>query len=93
MEPPPHWVTGSARDGSAQTLDPGDGYGTGFVIFALRQSGLPASHPAIRRGVDWLKTHQREAAVFTRSPYKDGKHYISHAGRSSRCWRWPSAAN
>jgi len=28
------------KDGSAQTLDRGDGYGTGFVIFALRQSGL-----------------------------------------------------
>ena len=69
------------KDGSAQTLDRGDGYGTGFVIFALRQSGLPASHPAIRRGVDWLKTHQRESGRwFTRSPYKDGRHYISHAG-------------
>ena len=69
------------KDGSAQTLDRGDGYGTGFVIFALRQSCLPASHPAIRRGVDWLKTHQRESGRwFTRSPYKDGRHYISHAG-------------
>ena len=69
------------KDGSAQTLDRGDGYGTGFVIFALRQSGLPASHPAIRRGIGWLKTNQRESGRwFTRSPYKDGRHYISHAG-------------
>ncbi len=69
------------KDGSAQTLDKADGYGTGFVIFSLRQSGLPASHPAIRRGIGWLKTHQRESGRwFTRSPYKDGRHYISHAG-------------
>ncbi|MBC8245339.1 MAG: squalene--hopene cyclase [Verrucomicrobia bacterium] len=69
------------KDGSAQTLDRADGYGTGFVIFALRQSGLPASHPAIRLGIGWLKSHQRESGRwFTRSPYKDGRHYISHAG-------------
>ena len=69
------------KDGSAQTLDRGDGYGTGFVLFALRQSGLPTSHPAIRRGIGWLKTNQRESGRwFTRSPYKDGRHYISHAG-------------
>ena len=69
------------KDGSAQTLDQADGYGTGFMVFALRQSGLPASHSAIRLGIDWLKTHQRESGRwFTRSPYKDGRHYISHAG-------------
>lgn len=69
------------KDGSAQTLDQADGYGTGFTVFALRQSGLPASHSAIRLGIDWLKTHQRESGRwFTRSPYKDGRHYISHAG-------------
>ena len=69
------------NDGSPQTLDKADGYGTGFVVFSLRQSGLPASHPAIRRGIGWLKTNQRESGRwFTRSPYKDGRHYISHAG-------------
>ena len=69
------------KDGSEQTLDKADGYGTGFVMFALRQSGLPPIHPAIRRGIGWLKTHQRESGRwFTRSPYKDGRHYISHAG-------------
>ena len=69
------------NDGSAQTLDKADGYGTGFVVFALRKSGLASSHSAIRRGINWLKTHQRESGRwFTRSPYKDGRHYISHAG-------------
>ena len=69
------------NDGSAQTLNKAAGYGTGVVVFALRKSGLPSSHSAIRRGINWLKTHQRESGRwFTRSPYKDGRHYISHAG-------------
>ena len=68
-------------DGSEQIRDRSDGYGTGFVVFALRKSGLPADHSAIRKGVAWLKANQRESGRwFTRSPYKDGRHYISHAG-------------
>jgi squalene-hopene/tetraprenyl-beta-curcumene cyclase len=36
-----------------------DGYGTGFVIFAARQAGVPADDPRISRGVGWLKANQR----------------------------------
>ncbi|WP_217915029.1 squalene--hopene cyclase [Miltoncostaea marina] len=31
---------------------------TAEVLIALRRSGLPASHPAVRRGVDWLLAMQ-----------------------------------
>ena len=69
------------KDGSPQTLDQGDGYGTGFVVFALRKSGLPSDQRELQRAIGWLKTHQRESGRwFTRSPYRDGRHYISHAG-------------
>ena len=36
-----------------------DGYATGLILYVLRQAGVPASREPLRRGVDWLKTHQR----------------------------------
>ncbi len=69
------------HDGTAQDVVSSDGYGTGFVIFVLRQAGVPASDARLQRGVNWLKTHQRESGRWiTRSLYQDSKHFISHAG-------------
>ncbi|MCI0682873.1 MAG: terpene cyclase/mutase family protein [Gemmataceae bacterium] len=60
-----------------------DGYATGFVIYVLRRAGVPANDPAIGKGVAWLKSNQRESGRwYTRSLYKDNKHYLSHAGTS-----------
>jgi squalene-hopene/tetraprenyl-beta-curcumene cyclase len=57
-----------------------DGYATAFVIYVLRQSGISAEDPAIKRGIAWLKTHQRESGRwFTHSPRVDGRHYITQA--------------
>lgn len=68
-------------DGTPQDLDTSDGYGTGFVVFVLRQAEVPAEHPAMGRGIAWLKQHQRASGRWhTRSLYKDSKHFISHAG-------------
>ena len=62
---------------------PGDGYGTGFVVYALRQAGLPAGHPAVQRGVKWLRANQRESGRwFVRSLNTDKFHYITNAGTS-----------
>jgi squalene-hopene/tetraprenyl-beta-curcumene cyclase len=70
-------------DGKEQDLESSDGYGTGFVIFVLRKAGVPATEPAIQRGVAWLKSHQRASGRwFTRSLNKDNEHFISHAGTS-----------
>jgi len=61
----------------------GDGYGTGFVVYALRQAGLPAIHPAIQKGVNWLRTNQRESGRwFVRSLNTDNYHYVTNAGTS-----------
>jgi squalene-hopene/tetraprenyl-beta-curcumene cyclase len=60
---------------------PSDGYGTGFVVFILRQSGLPADHDQVRRGADWLRGNQRQSGRwFTRSLNTDNYHFITHAG-------------
>jgi squalene-hopene/tetraprenyl-beta-curcumene cyclase len=70
------------RDGTANPEDaPSDGYGTGFVVYVLRQAGMPSDAEPIRRGIGWLKTHQRASGRwFTRSPTLDRVHYITHAG-------------
>lgn len=58
-----------------------DGYGTGFVVYMLRRSGVGVSDPAVLRGVAWLKSHQRASGRWiTRSLKEDSKHFISHCG-------------
>jgi squalene-hopene/tetraprenyl-beta-curcumene cyclase len=68
-------------DKTEQTPNVSDGYGTGFAIFILREAGVPANDPALIKGIAWLKANQRESGRwFTRSLYRDNKHYLSHAG-------------
>ena len=68
-------------DDNEQDLKTSDGYGTGFVVYTLRRSGMSIDAPPIQRGIRWLKTHQRESGRwFTRSLNKDSQHFISHAG-------------
>jgi squalene-hopene/tetraprenyl-beta-curcumene cyclase len=58
-----------------------DGYSTGFVIFVLRQAGLPASDVRLQRGIAWLKSNQRESGRwFTPSQSWHKQHLISNAG-------------
>jgi squalene-hopene/tetraprenyl-beta-curcumene cyclase len=70
------------RDGRPN--DPGspsDGYATGLIVFVLREAGVPATDPAIQRGIGWLKSHQRASGRwFTRSLNDDKDHYIADAG-------------
>jgi squalene-hopene/tetraprenyl-beta-curcumene cyclase len=68
-------------DGTEQDRESSDGYGTGFVMYALLQGGVSADDPAIRRGVRWLEANQRASGRwYTRSLYKDNHHFITHAG-------------
>jgi squalene-hopene/tetraprenyl-beta-curcumene cyclase len=50
-----------------------DGYGTGFAVYVLRRGGrIAADDPRLRKGLLWLKTHQRaNGCWFTRSPHKN----------------------
>lgn len=70
------------RDGSANDkAAPSDGFATGFVVYVLRQAGVPVADTALQRGRDWLQANQRESGRwFTRSLSNDKAHYITHAG-------------
>ena len=60
-----------------------DGYGTGFVIYVLRQAGVPASHAAIQRGVGWLKTNQRAGGYWWTQSIRNSfttSNFLTHAG-------------
>lgn len=39
--------------------EPGDALGTGYALYALARSGLPATHEAMQRAVAFLKTTQK----------------------------------
>jgi squalene-hopene/tetraprenyl-beta-curcumene cyclase len=68
-------------DGKPQDRQTSDGCGTGFAIYVLRMAGVPAQHPQIQKGIDWLKTHQRASGRwYTRSAKKDSKHYVTNEG-------------
>jgi squalene-hopene/tetraprenyl-beta-curcumene cyclase len=74
-----HW---KRRDGTPNDKNaPSDGYGTGFVVYVLRQAGLPADDAKIQKGVAWLRTNQRASGRwYTRSLNDDQAHYITDAG-------------
>jgi hypothetical protein len=42
------------------SLEKSDGYGTGLVACALRQSGLPANDVTLKRAVEWLIANQTD---------------------------------
>jgi squalene-hopene/tetraprenyl-beta-curcumene cyclase len=68
-------------DGQEQDRETSDGYGTGFVIYVLRRSGIAADDERLQRGIAWLKSSQRASGRwYTRSLNKDSQHFISHAG-------------
>ena len=48
---------------------PSDGFGTGFVVYVLRQAGVPVNKPEMIRGVNWLLSNQRASGRwFSPSP-------------------------
>ena len=62
-------------------MDVSDGYGTGFVTFVLRQAGVSADDPALKKAVAWLKANQRESGRwFTQSVGGSKAHYLTNVG-------------
>ncbi|HXP61566.1 MAG TPA: prenyltransferase/squalene oxidase repeat-containing protein [Dongiaceae bacterium] len=53
-------------------LSKSDAYATGLIAYALRQAGMPADHPSLRRATAWLETNQQEWQI-------DQSHW--------NCWR------
>lgn len=74
-----NWIRHDGQPNDKQS--PSDGYATGLAIYVLRQSGMSAKQEPLRRGVTWLKTHQRVSGRwFTPSLNADRAHYITNAG-------------
>jgi squalene-hopene/tetraprenyl-beta-curcumene cyclase len=47
----------------ATLLAKSDGYATGLIVYTLREAGLPVDHPAVRKGLRWLKANQQDVEV------------------------------
>ena len=70
-----HDDTPNRKDG------PSDGFATGLAVTVARAAGFPADHRRIRRGVDWLKSNQRESGRwYTESLSIDHHHFLTNVG-------------
>ncbi|MDA1266136.1 MAG: hypothetical protein O2816_13730 [Planctomycetota bacterium] len=68
------------RDGGEGQTTTSEAYATAFSTYVLLQVGSPPEDDDVHQGLRWLREHQLEdGAWFTRSPRRDGKHYISRA--------------
>lgn len=47
----------------ASLLAKSDGYATGLIVYTLREAGLPVDHPAVRKGLRWLRANQQDVQV------------------------------
>ena len=65
-------------------IDPnGDGYGTGFVLYALLQAGVAASDDRMQKGLAWLQSNQQaDGKWFTNSlrNESDTSNFLTHTG-------------
>jgi squalene-hopene/tetraprenyl-beta-curcumene cyclase len=82
---PEAWGHGNRADKLKAEPDFGnpasDGHMTGYAIVVLREAGVAADDPRIRRGLDWLKLNQRESGRWwTRSLNTDKSHFITYSG-------------
>lgn len=58
-----------------------DGHMTGLALIVLSASDVKASDPAVAKGLEWLKTHQRASGRWwTRSLNTDKYHFITFSG-------------
>ncbi|MFT5290378.1 MAG: squalene-hopene/tetraprenyl-beta-curcumene cyclase [Planctomycetota bacterium] len=72
----PNWK----RDGGGPQTATSEAYPTAFCTYVLLQTGMKRSHVVMKSGLRWLREHQRDdGSWYTRSPRRDGKHYISRA--------------
>lgn len=82
---PEQWGNGNRAEklrGEAEFEDPpSDGHQTGLVVYVLREAGVSADDPRIRRAVTWLQTNQRQSGRWwTRSLNTDRYHFITYSG-------------
>jgi len=72
-------------------LSKSDAYATGLITYAVRQSGLAADHPALKRALAWLKSNQREYQI-DQNRWKCWRAYSlnddrEHGGEGGEAWK------
>ena len=82
---PEQWGDGSRaeklRSEEEFSNPPSDGHQTGLALIALREAGVSAADPSVRRGVRWLLGNQRQSGRWwTRSLNTDEFHFITYSG-------------
>lgn len=75
----------------AALLAKSDGYGTGLMVYALRQAGLPVGQPAVNKGMLWLKANQQNVQVSQHTWMAWRAHSLNfdreHGGDKGEPWR------
>lgn len=60
---------------------PSDGHMTGLAVIVLRDAGVPADDPRLKKAVAWLLANQRSSGRWwTRSLNTDRYHFITYSG-------------
>ncbi len=68
------------REGGEEQTTTSEAYPTAFSTYVLLRTGAGPNDAVVSKGLRWLRENQREGGDwFTRSPRRDGKHYISRA--------------
>jgi len=72
-------------------LEKSDGYGTGLVVYALRQAGVPVNNRSVSRGLDWLRANQKDVEIGERRWHAWRTHSLNfdreHGGDKGEPWR------
>jgi len=75
----------------ASLLAKSDGYATGLIVYTLRQSGFPTSHPAVSKGLQWLRANQSKVEVSQQAWPVWRAHSLNHdrerGGEKGEPWR------
>lgn len=75
----------------AALLAKSDGFGTGLIVYTLRQAGLPVGHPAVSGGLQWLRANQQDVQVSQHSWRAWRAHSLNfdreHGGEKGEPWR------
>ncbi|MYH22128.1 MAG: hypothetical protein F4130_07620 [Acidobacteria bacterium] len=82
---PEEWGRGNRAERLRAEADFGDpasdGHQTGLAVVVLSSAGVPPTHPAVQRGVEWLRRNQRESGRWwTKSLNTETWHFITYTG-------------
>jgi hypothetical protein len=75
----------------AVLLAQSDGYATGLIVYTLRQAGLSVTHPAVSKGLRWLKANQHKVQIGEHEWSAWRAHSLNfdreHGGEKGEAWR------